>query len=379
LFEGQTISETLAAVLTKAPDYASVPPKAQRVLRACLERDPKRRLRDIADAWLLLDDPALPAASGSRLQWAGAAALTVALAITVAFWAPWRGARPSTGQPSMRLDLDLGPGISLGGTIGPASVISLDGRRLVFASQIPGQTSRLYTRRLDQPAAVEMPGTEGAYNPFFSPDGQWIGFFARGKLRKTRVDGGEPLVLCDAYAARGAGWGDDGYIVAALDAQAPLSMIPAEGGKPAPLTDLNGEIGEFSHRFPQFLPGSNAVVFTASARYANFEDAPIAVVSLKNRKAKIVVQRGGMLPRYLPTGHLMYVSKGVAFAVPFDLEKLEARGNPIKLVEEEFNQSIAGFAQLDVSSNGILVFLAGKAVGQTTIQWGDAKGDGMNE
>ena len=103
MFEGQTISETLAAVLTKAPDYASVPPKAQRVLRACLERDPKRRLRDIADAWLLLDDPALPAASGSRLQWAGAAALTVALAITVAFWAPWRGARPSTGQPSMRL------------------------------------------------------------------------------------------------------------------------------------------------------------------------------------------------------------------------------------------------------------------------------------
>ena len=169
LFDGETISDTLAGVLTKEPDYRPVPPKAQHLLKCCLEKDPKRRLRDIADAWRLLEDTAPRAAAASKLPWAAAVVLAAALVTTIALWAPWR--RAAT-VPSMRLDLDLGPGISLGSTVGPAAVLSPDGSRLVFASQLGGQTSHLYTRRLDQPKPIEMPGTDGAYTPFFSPDGQ---------------------------------------------------------------------------------------------------------------------------------------------------------------------------------------------------------------
>src|SRR5262249_11369130 len=183
-------------------------------------------------------------------------------------------------------------------------ILSPDGTRLVFVSQAADTTGRLFTRRLDQPKAAPMPGTEGAYAPFFSPDGQWVGFFARGKLRKTRSDGGEVIALCDAYAARGGSWGENGYIVAALDNQTTLSRIPAEGGRPVSITELRREIGESSHRWPQVLPGGDAVLFTTTTRVANFEEAPIAVVTLKDGKRKIVLEHGGMFPRYLPTGYL---------------------------------------------------------------------------
>jgi serine/threonine-protein kinase len=109
-----------------------------------------------------------------------------------------------------------------------------------------------------------------------------VAFFARGKLRKIRIDGGENVALCDAFAARGGAWSENGIIVAALDPQTTLSRIPAEGGKPVSITDLRREIGESSHRWPQALPGGEAILFTASIRYANFDEAPIAVVSLKD-------------------------------------------------------------------------------------------------
>src|SRR5437867_5802860 len=124
----------------------------------------------------------------------------------------------------MRLDLDLGPDVSLGSTMGPTVILSPDGARLVFVSQGADGARRLFTRRLDQPKAVRLSGTEGAYAPFFSPDAQWVGFFAVGKLKKTRIDGGEPVSLCDAPAGRGASWGEDNYIIAALDTEAGLSQ-----------------------------------------------------------------------------------------------------------------------------------------------------------
>ena len=228
-FGGETISDTLSAVLKEEPEWSRVPAKAQRMLRSCLEKDPKRRLHDIADAWGLLEDAAV-LASRTRLPWAVEGAL--ALALVVALWAPWRGAVRPIEEPSMRLDLDLGPDVSFGSTTGPAVILSPDGTRLVFVSQGADATRRLSTRRLDQSKVVQMPGSEGAYAPFFSPDGQWVGFFAQGKLKKTRVEGGEPISLCDAPAGRGGSWGEDGNIVAALDQQAGLSQVLSQGGRP---------------------------------------------------------------------------------------------------------------------------------------------------
>jgi serine/threonine-protein kinase len=367
LFDGASVTDCLAAVLTKEPEWERVPVKARPLLRSCLEKDPKRRLRDIGDAWRLLEDAPLQAARTNRLPWAVAGVLVLALAL----WAPWRGATRPIEQQPVRLDLDLGPDVSLGSTAGPAAILSPDGTRLVFVSQGTDGTRRLFTRRLDQPKAVRLSGTESAYAPFFSPDGQWVGFFAQGKLKKTRIDGGEPISLCDAPQGRGASWGEDGAIIAALDTQAGLSQVPAEGGKAVPLTELG--LGETTHRWPQVLPGGETVLFNASTVYGNHDEDGIAVVSLKDHRKKIVIEHGGMYPRYLPGGQLVYVMKGSLFAAPFDLDRLELRGAATSLEAVASNLNL-GFAELDFSRSGTLAYRAGRTVGLTTIQWLDGAG-----
>src|SRR6266705_6865104 len=264
--------------------------------------------------------------------------------LAIALWAPWRGVTRTTEQPTVRLDLDLGPDVTLGSSTGPSVILSPDGTRLVFVSQGPDGTRRLLTRRLDQPKATRLSGTEGGSAPFFSPDGQWVGFFAQGKLKKTRLEGGEPVSLCDAPAGRGASWGEDGAIIAALDTQAGLSQVPSEGGKTVSVTNLSPE--EKTHRWPQVLPGGKAVLFTANIAYANHDEAGIAVVSLKDHRKKILLEHAGMYPRYLPSGHLVYVTKGMLFATPFDLDRLEVRG-AATVLEEVSTDTNLGLAQID--------------------------------
>jgi serine/threonine-protein kinase len=369
LFQGETISDTLAGVLTKEPDWERVPAKVQRLLRSCLEKDPKRRLRDIADAWRLLDDAPIQAAR-SATPWKLAAAALV-LICAIALWAPWRGARPIETPPRpVRLELDLGPDVSLGSSIGPAVILSPDGSRLVFVSKGSDGIHRLFVRRLDDSKAVQLSGTEGAYSPFFSPDGQWIGFFARGKLKKTRTDGGEPIPLCNA-AGRGASWAEDGRIIAALDVQSGLSQIPAEGGTPVSITELS--TGEISHRWPQVLPGAKAALFTATTDYAYHENAAIAIVVLKDHQRKILLDHAGMYPRYLPSGHLVYVTRGMLFALSFDAERLEVRGNPTPL-QEVSSEPATGIAQMDFSASGTLVYRSGGTESLKTLQWLDSAG-----
>jgi serine/threonine-protein kinase len=132
----------------------------------------------------------------------------------------------------------------------------------VLVSQGQDGTHRLFARSLDQPQLTQMPGTEGAYAPFFSPDGRWVAFFAQGKLKKIRIDGGGPIPLCEALAVRGGSWSEDGNIIAALDQTGGLSEIPPEGGRPIPITETSH--GEISHRWPQVLPGGRDVLFIAS-------------------------------------------------------------------------------------------------------------------
>jgi serine/threonine-protein kinase len=369
LFDGASVTDCLAAVLTKEPEWERVPVKARSLLRSCLEKDPKRRLRDVGDAWRLLEDaPAQQAAARSRLPWAVAGVLAViAIALGAALL---RFTRP-TEHPSVRLDLDLGPDVSLGSSIGPAVILSPDGSRLVFVSQGSDGTRRLFTRRLDQPKAARLSGTEGGYAPFFSPDGEWVGFFSRGKLKKARIDGGEPITLCDAPVGRGASWGEDGNIIAALDAQAGLSQVPTEGGRAIPLTEPGP--GQNSHRWPQVLPRAKGVLFTTSFQYGNFDDSAIAVMSRTDHTWKIVLEHAGMYPRYLPSGHLIYVNKGTLFAMPFDIDTREVRGpaTPLREVSSDPN---FGFAQLDFSGSGTLAYRTGGTDRLRTIQWLDGTG-----
>ena len=172
-------------------------------------------------------------------------------------------------SPLMRLDVDLGPDAVAGQFT--TAAISPDGARLVFPAKSPNDKHMLATRLLNEAKPALLSGTENGRDPFFSPDGKWIGFFADGKMKKISVQGGAPIVLCDAPDARGANWGEDGNIVVALNVVGALWRVPAEGGTPQPVTKLQGAV---SHRWPQYLPGSQAVLFTLSTATVPFLRMP---------------------------------------------------------------------------------------------------------
>jgi serine/threonine-protein kinase len=235
----------------------------------------------------------------------------------------------------------------------------------VYVSQ-----GRLFTRRLDQPTATELQETQGAFAPFFSPDGQWVAFFAPGKLKKISVEGGAAIALCDALAGRGGSWGDDGNIIAALDTSSGLFRIPSAGGSPTPVTELQS--GESTHRWPQVLPGGKAVLFTASST-GGYDGANIDVMSLADHRRKTLL-RGGTFGRYLPSGHLIYLNRGTLFAVLFDMDRLEVRGTPSPVLNQ-VGYTTNGSALLDFSQTGTLIYRSGEAGGGLlTVQWLDAAG-----
>jgi serine/threonine protein kinase len=269
-FTGETTTDILAAVVTKEPDLEKVPVRVRRLLRKCLEKDSKKRLRDIGDAWELVEDvgQALSPANASRSNTPGIAAAVLALVATALGFGLWRATRP-VDHPLTRLSVDLGPDAIPGLNI--AVAISPDGRRIVY----PVKTG-LATRLLDQSEPTLLPGTEGAFDPFFSPDSQWIGFFTSGQLKKISVQGSAPVKLCSVANPSGASWGEDDNIVVALNTTTPLSLVPGVGGAPKRLTRLAA--GEFTHRWPQILPGGQAVLFTASPNGFGQENANIEVV-----------------------------------------------------------------------------------------------------
>jgi serine/threonine protein kinase/Tol biopolymer transport system component len=380
-FEGDDITEILAAVVRAEPDWNLLPESAPQgirlLLRRCLRKDRRQRFQDATDVRIEIQEAiAAPMDSGaapthpismSKLPWAVATAL--AIIAVVALLALWHSTRhvEQALRPLVRLDVDLGPDVSLGSVAGADEIISPDGTRIVYVSQ-----GRLFTRRLDQPNTTELAGTQGAWAPFFSPDGQWVAFFTSGKLQKISVEGGSAIALCDALNGRGGSWGEDGNILAALNATGGLSRIPSAGGPPTPVTDLQS--GEFTHSWPQILLGGKAVLFTASPTARAFDNANIDVMSLADHRRKTLV-RGGTFGRYLPSGHLVYVNRGTLFAVPFDVDRLEVHGTPAPVLDQIGYNTVQGSAQLDFSQAGTLIYRSGGAGGGLlTVAWLDGAG-----
>jgi Tol biopolymer transport system component/predicted Ser/Thr protein kinase len=375
LFEGETVSDTLAQVLTKEPDWEQVPAKVRRLLKKCLEKDPKKRLRDIGDAWELLEEEPGTASSRSRfslLGWVAAAVLVAALG--VALWAPWRAQKP-VDRPLVRLDVDLGADVSLPPLSAAGSVaISPDGTRLVYES---GNPTKLFTRRLDQPKATELPGTERALAPFFSPDGQWVGFYVRGKLNKISIEGGAVVPLADVPDFSGASWDEDGSILLAEGPGNDLVRIPSGGGTPERVEGLGK--GEIALAYPQLLPGGKAILFVADSALDE-DKLTIEVLTLADHRRKIVA-RGGASPRYLAAsggaGHLVYVNKATLFAIPFDLDKLETRGTAVPVLDDVAYLSQLGTGQFDISRTGSMVYRrssGGASAIMATLHWVDPTG-----
>jgi len=356
LFAAPTVSDTLAAVLTREPDLSAVPERFHRLLRLCLMRDPHQRLRDLSGARLLLEDAAAEPVLGKTRR--GAPWWTLALVAIVAAagaFLLWRSNRPAP-QPLRLLSIDLGPEATRGRLTN--AVLSPDGSRIAYLTG--AATVQLATRRLDQPNETVLAGTEGASDLFFSSDGDWLGFFADGKMKKVSLQGGAPIVLCDAVNPRGAWW-DGEWIVAALTGQG-LSRIRASGGIPQPVDDLSHSVDR-THRWPQILPGGESVLLTGASVTENggsgaFDGARIAVLSLKTGMVKEIV-RGGYFGRYLPNGWLTYIHQGTLFAAPFDPVKLETRGSFLPVVSDIAGDGMSGFGRLSFARDGTLTYLSG--------------------
>jgi serine/threonine-protein kinase len=370
LFQGETMSDTIAAVLTLEPDWDAVPSRAQRLLQRCLERDPRKRLRDIGDFGLLVEE--WPATIPVSRRWRGPAAVGALVIVSMALAGMlWRANRVEP-HPLMRFDADLGPDAVDGSPSGSEIAISPDGSRLAYMVRLRGGSSGIVTRLLDQTDPTPLPGTEDGSRPFFSPDGQWLGFFAASKMKKISIHGGAVAALCDAPGSRGASWGPDGYIVASLTLGGGLFRVPDGGGRPQPLTDP-AATNEATHRWPQVLPGGRAVLFTGHATTANYDEANIEVLSLESLKWRIV-HRSGYHGRYVPTGHLLYINRSTLYAVPFNLKRMEEQGAPVPLLGDVAGNRSNGTGQFD-SHNGMLVYYSNRfAPKNWPVVWIDRQG-----
>ena len=374
-FSADDLSETLAYVITREPDWTRLPddvPAAVRaLLKRCLDKDRKTRIADISTARYVMDEatdvahPGVathlpPGASRSAILPLAGAAIVIAAAL--ATWAILRP-RVAPPQPPMRLSVELGADMAVA-PLGANIQISPDGQTLAFVGQRDGGVTQLYVRRLDQLQATMLAGTDDANNPFFSPDGKWIAFFASRKLKKIATTGGAAITLCDAPAGRGGTWAEDGTIVFLPSNGSGVSLVrlSSAGGTPEPLLSL-GE-GEVTQRWPQMLPSGKGVLYTASNVASGFGNANIVVHPLPAGTRKVVLRRGSYA-RYLPSGHIVYVRDGTLFAAPFDLDRLETAGPSVPVLEgvaSNASGGSAGAAQMSVSSNGTLAYLAGVSI-----------------
>ena len=368
-FDGPSSSDVLVSVLEREPDWSALPVETplpvQRLLRRCLQKDVRRRQRDAGDARLELEDAATldqrpdpppehvatPVARRSLIRTAAMLSAGVATGATLMVLF----ARTPAGPVPLPVEFSvtLADGERLGTTDLSATAISPDGRLVTYLVG-RGSTTQLLLRRLEAMGSAPVPGTTNALSPFFSPDSQWIGFFADGKLKKVPVAGGPPVTICDAGAGFGGSWGTDGTIVFAPEAGSALQRVSADGGTPARVTTLDVARGEFSHRWPEFLPGSAQVLFTVGT-VGEWDEAEIVVQSLDTGQRTTLV-KGGTHPHYLAGGFLAYTHAGAVWAAPLDLRRLALAGPPARVIDG-VAASVDGAAQFAVSPTGASIHL----------------------
>jgi serine/threonine protein kinase/Tol biopolymer transport system component len=369
-FGGETVSDTLAAVIKDDPDWNVLPgdtPQAViRLIKRCMTKDPKQRLRDIGEARITIENVlagtsaeivatnslSTQSPSRAKLPWAIAGIATILLVAALWIAHPWA---PRGTQPITRLAITIPADQQLVFPDTPIMAISHDGRNLVYVAQ-QGAVSQLYLRSLGDAEAKPIPGTAGALGPFFSPDGQWIAFFAGKKLMKISVGGGTPVTLADAPNNRGGSWGSDNKIVFSADFTAGLSRVSSEGGKPEVITTPDVAKEERTHRWPEVLPNAQGVIFSIGSTKSpgNYDNGEVAVLSFKTGKTTILVQTANMA-RYISSGHIVYTQAGVLLAAPFDADKLELTGQPVPVLAGVGGDVSSGAGYWAVSDDGTLV------------------------
>jgi len=354
-FDGEDVSTTVAAVIQSEPRWDGIPQSMLRLLKRCLTKDPRRRLRDIGDVWELLDVAAesVPRSRAGMAGWIAAA--VAAIVAAAALWSQWRGVDRPAERPLVQLEVDLGSDVSLAPLNAPTPsslAISPDATRLAYAASVAGGAQQLYVRRFDQPMATALAGTDGAVDPFFSADGRWVAFHDRTRLKKIPVEGGAVQPLMELTIFAGMDWTDDQLIVGSGLDQG-LLQSSASGGARTSILNLGRDERFFAS--PQLLPGGKDVLITVYGTPPSLDRAFIDVVSLTDRTRKTVA-RGGTAARYLSSGHLVYTNRSTMFAVPFDLASRETRGTAVPVLNDIGYDQASGFPQFSISRDGTLVY-----------------------
>ncbi len=385
-FPGKTVSDCIAAILTREADWSALPPDLPRsimvLLRRCLQKDPQRRLRDIGDARLEIEDAlaapadasspeAPPRVSRLRVAVLAAACLligTLATAIAAkAIWKPVPGSRQV-----VRFQIPLAPNEAIRPSNSVFLAMSPDGSRVAYTPVNPSGPV-IYLRDMDQQQPRAIPDIAGTL-PTFSPDGEWLAFFqpAAKAFRRMALSGGAPITICDSDFAAGMTWGEDGNLVFGSFG---LFTVPITGGTPKTLLKVDVAKGERFYRLPQYLPGARGILFTIGmADTETFDDGRIAVLDLKTGQKKILIE-GGSCPRYSPSGHLLYARAGKLLAVPFDVGRLAVTGQPMPVLDGVFMSRTTGMAAYSISNRGDLAYAPGPVEGGHRLPiWVDRQG-----
>ena len=389
-FDGEEVSDVLANVLKSDPRWhalpSATPPIVQRLLRRCLEKDPRERLQAIGDARLEIREALNSAAhreaaapsvaqrsSAARVGSIAVASVATALIVGAATWM----LKPETdaGEPAVTRALiaidpfDRRPAADPGETSTAirtsrhAIAVSPDGRMLAFRGNAGGTVGwQLYLRPLDRLDASPIPNTSGAENPFFSPDGAWLAFMDDGELRRAPAAGG-PATTVARITGRihGASWGDDDRIVFATGEG--LWRVAASGGTPERISEPLP--GEYRRGLPQVLPGADAILFTRQKTVFRWDDAQILVRSLSSGDEKVLLDDAADA-RYVASGHILFMRRGTLMAAPFDSERLALTGGAVSVVPDvmqaaNIGNSVddSGAGQFAVSLRGVLAYVTG--------------------
>jgi serine/threonine-protein kinase len=374
-FRGETVSDTLASILKSEPDWASLPAatpaRMRNLLRRCLEKDPKRRLHHVADARLEIEDalgepPGLrepaaapPPSRRPAFLWALGGALSGA-AVVGALWLLQRPApRPSSAPIHAALPL---PASDVVWTTTSSLAISPDGQTVVFAATRDG-VLRLFRRSLLRSDAEPIQGTDGGSRPFFSPDGDWIGFVRRNELRKVPIGGGTAVLLGNVPPITASpSWGTDRRIVYTLGANTGLYSIPEGGGTQREVTKIDSAASEHAHLYPQVLPGARAILFTQrlGRDFTDVDASNVAAIDLASGRRNVLLE-GANYGRY-GGGRIIFVRGSSLFSVPFDPAALQVTGPAVPVSENVAIDRVQGTAQFGISENGTLAFVDGPPI-----------------
>ncbi|MCZ6778708.1 MAG: protein kinase, partial [Acidobacteria bacterium] len=392
-FAGETASDTIAKILEREPDWNALPRNTpvsvQRMLRRSLLKQASKRLRDMGDSGIELDEAiagtpeSAPSIDGTSIpptsRWRLQTALWALAALLLGGIAAW-SLKPSSSTGSRRavhLTIPLPAGDFLWHPFTDALAISPDGTSVVYSATYGGGQAQLFLRSLDRLDPEPLTGTEGAFDPFFSPDGEWVGFFTFRGLHKVSVSGGMRVDLYEgSINSRGASWTADGTIYFVPQMNVGIMQVPASGGVARLTTQPDQKKDEISHRFPYALPGGKGVLVTLERTSSrSFDEASIAVVLPETGELKVLVE-GGMDARYAPTGHLVYARAGSLLAAPFDLARLELTGQPVPVLDGVITNLASGYAEYSFSRDGTLVYVPGGSVmAERRLIWMDREGN----